>query len=140
MKACKDCSFITSKDNINTCPHCHSDLVSFDSLNKEQASELSDKLHSNDVKEYDKGQNSLCFVVLGIISLIIGGLFIVLSLQRRRNKIVGINYQSLAFVICIVTLILGFILLIWGLVKYFNAHLKRKEYKKAIETLASLKK
>lgn len=143
MKVCSKCHEIYLDDKIDSCKKCKENstllTVCKSDIDEKQASKLSEFYHQDDVKEYDKIQNGLCFSVLGSISIIVGLLFIVLSLQRRVNKIVGINFASLQFVICVVCLVLGVSLLVYGLIKIILAKIKRSKYKIVIKELASLK-
>lgn len=138
MKVCLKCGKSTAS-NQTTCLKCKENLVDIDTLTPSQASELSEKLHSLDVVEYDKGQNAMCFVVLGGIALIIGALFIVLSLKRKNNAIVGFNFASIQFAICIVSFVVGGLLLGYGLVKVILANMKRKQYKETISIISTKK-
>lgn len=137
MKYCKNCGNIVTDDNLDICPKCQGELVS--SLKKEEASQLSKIAHSNDICEYNKTQNAMCYVVLGGISLVVGVLFIFLSLKKKVNKIVGINVNSLQFYICIICLAIGVVCLAYGLIRLFMALNKRKIYKKEIALLNSVK-
>lgn len=109
-----------------------------DSINPEEVSLYSQAAHKRDTKGYDISQNAMCFEVLGAISLIVGILFIFLSLQKRRNKIVGINFSSLAFVICVITLALGVGCIGYGTYRLIKAGRIRKEAKRDIAFLANL--
>lgn len=109
------------------------------SLTKKEVSELSKKAHSDDIVEYNKEQNALCFVVFGGIALIIGVLFIFLSFKKKINTIVGIDYKSLQFYVCIIALAGGLFCLVYGLIKLFKALKKRKELKETINTLNLMK-
>jgi hypothetical protein len=137
MKVCKNCGYLSNKEEF--CKKCKDRLEDVNSLSSQEASEVSEKLHSLDVVEYDKGQNALCFVVLGGISIVVGLLFIILSLQRKNNKIVGFNFASIQFIICVVCLSIGCISLGYGLYRFISTRLKRKQYKQVIEVLSKLK-
>lgn len=138
MKVCLKCGKSTDT-NQDTCVKCKQDLVDIDTLTPTQASELSEKLHSLDVVEYDKGQNAMCFVVLGGIAIIIGALFIVLSLKRKNNAIVGFNFASIQFAICIISFVIGGVALGYGLFKLINSNMKRKQYKETISIISTKK-
>lgn len=97
-------------------------------------------LHANDTKAYDKTQNGLCLIVLGSISLIVGILFIFLSMQRRMNVIIGINVASVQFVICIICLLIAVVLLSTGIPRFVGAHNRRKKYHTWIQKLGNAKK
>ena len=109
-----------------------------DSIESEEISSYSQAAHKRDIAGYDLSQNALCFEVLGGISLIVGILFIFLSLKKRRNSIIGINFASLQFVICVLCLTLGIILLTIGTINLLKSQKIRKDAKKDIDYLASL--
>ncbi len=138
MKVCLNCGKLTS-DSSSSCKTCKKDVVDLDNISSQQASELSEKLHSLDVVEYDKGQNAMCFVVLGGIAIIIGALFIVLSLKRKNNAIIGFNFASIQFAICIISFVIGGVALGYGLFKLINSNMKRKQYKETISKISTKK-
>lgn len=111
-----------------------------DSIEKEDISSFSQAAHKRDTAGYDLSQNAMCYEVLGGISLIVGILFIFLSLKKRRNVIVGLNFGSLAFVICLICLVLAAVLLIIGTHNLLKSQKIRKEAKRDIDYLASLSK
>ncbi len=137
MKVCKNCGTLSNKEEF--CKKCKSRLDDVNSLSSQDASDVSEKLHSLDVIEYDKGQNALCFVVLGGISIIVGLLFVILSLKRQNNKIVGFNFASIQFAICVICLSVGCVSLGYGLYRFISTIIKRKQYKEVIGSLAKLK-
>lgn len=77
--------------------------------------------------------------MFGGIALIIGVLFIFLSFKKKINTIVGIDYKSLQFYVCIIALAGGLFCLVYGLIKLFKALKKRKELKETINTLNLMK-
>ena len=85
-----------------------------DVLTTQEKSSLSRKAHSEDILQYNKEQNALCFVVFGVIALIVGVLFIFLSLKKRVNVITGIDYASLQFYVCVICLAGGLFCLVFG--------------------------
>ena len=95
----------------------------------------SQKLHQQSQAEYDKGQNALCFVVIGSILLITGIIFIFLANKRENNIMLGIDTGSLAFYICVICLALGGVGLIYGLVKFILATKHRRAILREINTL-----
>ena len=122
------------------------EIISFTGENKisnldsEKISYFSNILHKNDAKASEKIQSSLCYVVLGAIFAVIGIIFIFLSLRKRLNRIIGINFASVQFVVCVVCLILGAFLLTLGILKALNANKKRKSYRTYIGLLAKREK
>ncbi len=109
-----------------------------DEIAAEDVSVYSQAAHKRDIKGYDLSQNALCFEVLGAISLIVGILFIFLSLKKERNKITGVNFASLQFVICVLCLSLGVVLLAIGTTNLVRSILLRNAAKKDINYLATL--
>lgn len=103
-----------------------------------EVSKYSQAAHRRDTEGYDLSQNALCFEVLGGITLIVGILFIFLSLKKRKNAIVGINFASLQFVICVLCIAAGLTLLTIGAVLLIKALKKRKSAKKDIVYLGTL--
>ncbi len=114
------------------------DAAFVDSIKSEEVSAYSQAAHKRDIAGYDLSQNALCFEVLGGISLIVGVLFIFLSLKKRRNTIIGINFASLQFVICVICLALGAVLLTIGTINLVKSQKIRKNAKKDIAYLATL--
>ena len=79
------------------CPLCGGELSSTVPTEDREISAYSREAHNRDIAGYDKSQNALCFVVIGGTVFTIGILFIFLSLQKKFNKIVGINVASFQF-------------------------------------------
>lgn len=104
----------------------------------DEVSKYSQAAHKRDTQGYDLSQNAMCFEVLGGISLIIGILFIFLSLKKRVNVIIGMNFASLQFVICVICLALAVGLLATGTTLLIKALSKRKDAKKDIAYLGTL--
>ena len=95
----------------------------------------SQDLHSLSTKLYDREQNSLCFLVIGGIFLIIGILFIFMSLKRENNVLIGIDVGSLAFYIMILSLAGGGIAFLYGLIRFLVAFFQRKSVIAEINSL-----
>lgn len=102
----------------------------------DESRKQSQELHKESQRQYDKIQNSLCFVVIGTILVIIGIIFIFLAYKRENNELVGIDITSLAFYICVIALGVGGVLLIYGLVKLLISLAKRKKVLAAINKLS----
>lgn len=103
-----------------------------------EVGKYSQAAHKRDTEGYDLSQNALCFTVLGGITLIVGILFIFLSLKKRKNAIVGVNFASLQFIICVICLAAGLTLLTIGGVLLAKALRKRKNAKRDITYLGTL--
>ncbi len=118
------------------------ELVSFSgsqriaNLNQEEVSNYSNILHKNDAKAMEKIQNSLCYIVVGAIFFVLGFIFIFLCFKKRSNRIIGFNFVSLQFVICVVCFAIAAILLILGLYKAITAYNRRKQYNHYIMLLS----
>lgn len=114
------------------------DAALVDNIDPSEVSGFSQAAHRRDTEGYDLLQNALCFEVIGTIVLIIGILFIFLSLKKSRNKIVGVDFASLQFVICVCCLTAGIVLLTIGTIFVIKALKKRKNAKKDIAYLGTL--
>lgn len=101
----------------------------------QQEARLSQNLHQQSQKEYDKQQNALCFVVIGSIIFVVGILFIFISMKREYGEIVGLDVTSLAFYLMIIALVLGAASIIYGLTKFILSYKRRKEIIRKINTL-----
>lgn len=111
---CLSCGHIvTPKEGESVCPRCGGGLTSMPT--PEEAKAFSVKVHGDRTTAKEKYNTAMCFVVLGTIALILGILFMILSMQRVRNQIVGVNPASFQFVISIICLVLGGAALGYGL-------------------------
>ena len=108
--------------------------------NLEELSEKSKKAHQEDVKQYDKGQNALCFIVIGGILLVISLLFFILSFAKKANKVAGVNVNSLQFYVCVICGIISIGCLVYGIVKFVKSHLARKKLAQEINEINKMKK
>jgi hypothetical protein len=93
----------------------------------EEQRQLSQRLHQESQRQYDRQQNALCYIVIGITLLVIGVIFIFLANKRENNVMVGIDPTSLAFYIMIIGLGLGTLSSVYGFVKFFISLSKRKK-------------
>lgn len=110
-----------------------------DSISEEEVSIYSQAAHKRDTAGYDLSQNALCFEVIGGIALIIGILFIFLSLKKnRRGAITGINPACMQFVVCAICLALAAVLLGIGTFNLIKSIKLRKLAKRDIAYLAKL--
>ena len=122
------------------CPLCGGELSSTIPTDEREISAYSREAHNRDIAGYDKSQNALCFVVIGGTVFTIGILFIFLSLQKKFNKIVGINVASFQFAICVIALLTGAVLLTIGLIGLFKALGMRKRAAAEVAYLSTLKR
>ena len=135
---CPHCHELVWDEAAADCPYCHGALVA-DTPSKEEISHYSRQAHNRDIDGFNRKENALCFVVIGSIVLIIGLLFIFLSLQKKANQIVGVNFVSFAFVICIVGIGAGSTLLVIGLIRLAKALKIRRQANEDIAYLEALR-
>lgn len=102
-------------------------------------SKFSQAAHKRDSEAYDFSQTALCFEVIGGILVVIGILFVFLSLKKRMNAIVGVDFLSLQFFICCACLLAGVVLVSVGTTFLCKALRKRKEAQRDIAYLSSLR-
>lgn len=115
-------------------------VIDYSSLSYAELSEMSNNDHRQDSKEYDNQQNALALTMIGLIALICGVLFLILSTKKVMNKTQGIDYTSLQFFVCIACFVAAIVLLTLGLVRFFKAHKRRLQLKKEIAEISVLRK
>ena len=135
---CPGCHSLVWDESANDCPHCHGALEN-EVPSKEEISHYSREAHNHDIDGYNRKENALCFVVIGAVVLIIGLLFIFLSLKKKANVIVGVNFASFAFVICAAGISIGATLLIIGIVRLVRALRIRRQAASDIAYLEELR-
>lgn len=136
---CTNCHSLVWGESAEKCPHCKStDFV--DEIEGDDVREYSREAHNHDIAGYDLFNNAMCFIVIGGTAFIIGVLFVFLSLERRRNRIVGINPLSFQFFVAVAGLGAGLVLLVWGAINLIRAIKKRRQAAKDIAYLANRKK
>ena len=112
-----------------------------DSISEEEVSTYSQAAHKRDSAGYGLSQSALCFEVLGSIALVIGILFVFLSLKKnRKGAIVGINPACMQFVVCVICLAVAAVLLGIGTFNLVRSLRLRKMAKRDIAYLAKLNK
>ena len=123
---CSRCHTLIWDEGATACPNCKGgDFVS--EIDEKEVRDYSREAHNHDIAGYDLFNNAMCFIVIGGTALIIGVLFVFLSLIRRRNKIVGINPVSFQFFVAVAGLAVGLVLVVWGVINLVRAILKRKQ-------------
>ena len=133
---CPNCHSLIWDEAATQCPNCKgSDFA--DEIDDEHIREYSREAHNHDIAGYDLFNNAMCFIVIGGTSLIIGILFVFLSLVKKYNKIVGVNPLSFQFFVAVAGLAAGTVLLVWGTINLIRAILKRKQAAKDIAYLAA---
>ena len=135
---CPHCHNLIWDEAMTSCPKCQGALDA-EVPSKEEISHYSREAHNHDIDGFNRKENALCFVVIGSIVFIIGLLFIFLSLKKKANVIVGVNFASFAFVICAVGIALGLTLLIIGIVRLVKALKIRKQARLDIAYLEDLR-
>ena len=141
---CSSCKKVVYDEQANTivdnkCPYCGAPVVSEDKMTYEEARVASKAAHNRDIDAYNKSQNALCYIVIGGTVLIVGILFVFLSLQKKANVVIGINFLSFQFFIAAAGILAGVTLLILGIIFLILALKARKRAKRDIATLATLK-
>lgn len=101
-------------------------------MNEEERRKESHALHQESKRYTYKKDTGLCWVILGLIALVIGLVFIILSFKMERNVFVGIDFTSVAFVICCIMLGLGLILLIGGIIMAVTSQKKVNAIRKEL--------
>jgi hypothetical protein len=81
--------------------------------------------HQNIKKAYDLKQNSLCFIVIASILLIVGAIFLLLSFKYNIIKERVFTPGSLEFVVSILCLAGGLFCMIFGIIRLIIAFLKK---------------
>lgn len=102
--------------------------------NDEERRALSQELHKESQKMYDREQNALCFVVLGGIAVVVAICFLFLS-YFLDHGIPVLDPGSLAFIIFCILIVVGVGALAFGLTKFFMAFVRRKKIIKEINSL-----
>ena len=114
-------------------------LSASETISSSDIGKFSEAAHKRDSEAYDLSQTALCFEVIGGILVVIGVLFVFLSLKKRMNAIVGIDFLSLQFFICCACLFFGIVLLSIGTTLLIKALRKRKEARRDIDYLNGLR-
>jgi hypothetical protein len=84
--------------------------------------------HQNMKKAYDLKQNSLCFIVIASILLVVGAIFLLLSFKYNVIKERVFTPGSLEFVVCVLCLGGGMFCMIFGIVRLVIAGKKNKYF------------
>ena len=78
MRYCKECGKAIDDDLINICPSCGAEIKT--NFESKDLKKLTQSAHKRERMGYDMSQNAYCFLVVGGILLIIGIVFLYLSL------------------------------------------------------------
>lgn len=101
-------------------------------MTDEEKKKESHDLHQKSKALLYQKNTTLCGVMLGTLSLVIGVIFIPLSFQRVRNRFTGIDFTSLSFILCCVCLGVGAILLLGGTMMALRAEKKRRDVQRKL--------
>lgn len=134
---CVDCKSVIYEAESETCPVCGKSLSNV--LTQSEVSLCSKDAHNRDIDGYNRSQNALCFIVIGTICLAIGIFFVFLALQKKFNKIVGVNFLSLQFFVACIGIGAGLTCIIIGGINLYKAIKKRKSAQRDILVLGNLK-
>ena len=116
------------------------DEVDFSTKSYDELSQISRDDHQEDTHQYDNQQNALCLVMIGAICFVCSILFFILSFVRKMNKMAGIEFASLQFIVCVACLAAAAVLLTLGLLRFFKAHKIRKALHEEIIAVNDAKK
>lgn len=108
---------------------------SMEEMDENARRQLSHELHNESKRLLEKKRSGLSNVVIAIISMIIGLIFLPLSYKMVKNRIEGINYASLSFILMCIFLGIGLILFVYGLVTTLVASSERRNVDKKIRQL-----
>lgn len=111
--------------------------IDYSSLSYDELSEISRNDHQEDTHQYDKQQNALCLVMIGLICLVCAILFFFLSYRKKYGII---DMVSLQFYVCAGCALAAAVLLTIGLIRFFRAFAKRRHLKEEIATVTLLRK
>lgn len=113
------------------CKKCNT-LNDDEVLGKYEIHKYNQSVHNNITKANDLRDNSLCFIIIGAILLIVGAVFLVLTFKRLPSGLREFKPWSLEFLLTIICLTLSISSLTFGMVRLIMA-LQRKDYfKKAL--------
>lgn len=104
-------------------------------ISEEEKVKLSHELHNESKALVTKKNQGLSFVALGAILFVISMVFIPLSFKKIRNKLQGMDVNSLAFYIFLITLICGIVLIICGIIISVRSDSKRRQVNAKISSI-----
>ncbi len=109
-----------------TCSKCNT-LNDDQVIEQMEIHDKNQKLHNNITAANDLKDNSLCYIVIGGILLIIGILFFILSFKKTPTGGRLFRPDSFEFVISVIILACSIFSLVFGLIRLTSA-LKKKKY------------
>lgn len=112
------------------------EAIEYSTYSSEELAEKSRQDHKEIVVQMDKKDDALCLVVIGAICLIVAFLFLLLSFKRVKNKMGGIDFTSLQFIVCVVCAVAAIVLLSIGLTRFFKTVRIRRMLNKDILMIA----
>lgn len=116
------------KDNGNICPHCGKENE-LKKLNDDEIHSINQKCHSRINEGSDLKDNSLCFIIIGIILLIVSAVFLVLSFKYNVKKVRVFKPTSIEFIVFCLTSAVSCFCLIFGITRFVKATKKIKRNK-----------
>lgn len=107
----------------------------FDSLAKIDSHDFNQLAHNNIIKASDKKDNALCFFVIGIILIVVGGALFGLSFKRNVLNIRVFRPTSLEFALGVFLLVLGGAALIYSIIKLVKVRRARKYFRSVLRDI-----
>ncbi len=116
----------SSDDSSLICSKCNT-LNDDSSLKSMEIHDKNQKLHNNITAANDLKDNSLCYVVIGGILLVVGILFFALSFKKTPTGGRAFRPGSFEFVISVITLACSIFSLTFGTIR-LDIAIKKKKY------------
>ncbi|MFA5421423.1 MAG: hypothetical protein WC344_01330 [Bacilli bacterium] len=116
MYYCRFCGHETKEDLAN-CPKC-GQAFGREELTNDDARKLVQMLHKNENFSREKNDTAMVFIILGLISLILGGLFFILAFKLIdvADEFRTLSTTAFEFWVSLFLLITGSAILIYGLI------------------------
>jgi NAD-dependent SIR2 family protein deacetylase len=119
---------VNSNDDF-CCPNCKTlNKVAETIMDTNEVHHFNQSCHQNMKKAYDLKQNSLCFIVIAGILLIVGAIFLLLSFKYDVRKVRVFTPGSFEFIVCILCLAGGLFCMIFGIIRLVSANKKTKYF------------
>lgn len=116
MYYCRFCGHET-KQELDACPKC-GELFGKTELTHTDARKLVQTLHKNETFSREKSDAAMVFIILGIISLVLGALFFILAYKlANANALVRtLSTTAFEFWVALFLLSVGAVILVYGLI------------------------
>lgn len=120
------------------CKKCNNSLNNIDEVEELSIKELENHeykqmVHNNITKSNSMRDNSLCFIVGGVILLIIGIFFLILSFKLTPIGERIFTPTSFEFIVCVISLIVSVSFLAYGIIRLTMALNRKKYFKKMLK-------